>query len=285
MCSICGKELPLDNFYKKTVSKDGYRSECKTCGKLRITELCETRIYINIIEKCCSQCNIIKPVTYFYKNKRSKDGYSCICKQCYDKSKINRVNNFIEPSKNIIEKLCSKCNITKHISEFGLDKYSIDGYHCICKKCVNTNSRKHVIIYDNVVHDIRDTKRCYKCKKIKNIHEFHLNKYCKDGHRSECKSCSVNRSRIHRSNNPELYKKYDHKHRNFGYKSINKTFNWCDAHHLHLENNHNFIINIPCFLHRLYSHNSYTWNNMDSINAIALDFWINENFYKNLYEI
>lgn len=32
-CSKCGKELPLDKFYKYKQSKDGYRSICKDCWK------------------------------------------------------------------------------------------------------------------------------------------------------------------------------------------------------------------------------------------------------------
>lgn len=34
ICSVCKKELPIDDFYKHKYSKDGYRSECKSCSKL-----------------------------------------------------------------------------------------------------------------------------------------------------------------------------------------------------------------------------------------------------------
>ncbi len=51
-------------------------------------------------------------------------------------------------------------------------------------------------------------------------------------------------------------------------------------HHLHIENNHNFVIYIPDWLHMLYKHDPNSWKNMDTINAIALDYWINENTYE-----
>jgi hypothetical protein len=31
ICSCCGKDLPFDNFYKNTTTKDGLRSRCKLC--------------------------------------------------------------------------------------------------------------------------------------------------------------------------------------------------------------------------------------------------------------
>jgi hypothetical protein len=37
ICSICGKELSLEHYYKDGTSKDGprYRNECKECYRLR----------------------------------------------------------------------------------------------------------------------------------------------------------------------------------------------------------------------------------------------------------
>lgn len=286
ICSKCGIEKLIDQFYNKKNSKDGHQSECKTCHNLRRYEYIEQLVYIETIEKYCKRCNTTKSVTEFYKNKRIKDGYSSACKQCSDKSKKNRASNFVKPSKNIIEKQCSKCNIIKSVLEFHIDRYSKDSYSTNCKDCANERTRNNVIIYDNVTHSANETKRCYCCKEIKSISEFYLNKKRKDGLTSICKTCSTEHNRNHRHKNPELYKTYDNKRRNFGYNSINKMFNWSVAHHLHLENNHDFVIQIPFWLHRLYSHNSYTGKNMQTMNAITLDFWINEDsIYKNLYEL
>lgn len=35
-----------------------------------------------IAEKMCTKCKVVKPITEFYKNCRSKDGYAWNCKQC-----------------------------------------------------------------------------------------------------------------------------------------------------------------------------------------------------------
>jgi hypothetical protein len=34
ICSRCREEKPLSEFYTSTVTKDGYRSQCKACSKL-----------------------------------------------------------------------------------------------------------------------------------------------------------------------------------------------------------------------------------------------------------
>lgn len=36
VCSICGKELPLSEFYPHKNSKDGYNAMCKFCHKERV---------------------------------------------------------------------------------------------------------------------------------------------------------------------------------------------------------------------------------------------------------
>jgi hypothetical protein len=36
----------------------------------------------NVIVKYCQECGEIKPITEFYENKRMKDGYFNICKEC-----------------------------------------------------------------------------------------------------------------------------------------------------------------------------------------------------------
>lgn len=49
-------------------------------------------------EKMCTKCNSVKPLTEFYRNCRSKDGYAWSCKQCcradalYDKELQERAN-------------------------------------------------------------------------------------------------------------------------------------------------------------------------------------------------
>ena len=37
-CWSCGKDKPLEDFYKNKSSKDGYAHECKDCAKFRVKE-------------------------------------------------------------------------------------------------------------------------------------------------------------------------------------------------------------------------------------------------------
>lgn len=41
-----------------------------------------------IAEKMCTKCKTVKPVTEFYKNRNSKDGYHHSCKECHKKSQL-----------------------------------------------------------------------------------------------------------------------------------------------------------------------------------------------------
>jgi hypothetical protein len=54
-----------------------------------------------------------------------------------------------------------------------------------------------------------------------------------------------------------------------------------DFHHLHLENNNDFGVHLPQFLHQSVYHTSNKWVNMDEINAIALQYWINPEIYED----
>jgi hypothetical protein len=71
----------------------------------------------------------------------------------------------------------------------------------------------------------------------------------------------------------------------YGWFPLNDSFLGCNGHHIWLENRSDFIINIPEFLHRLHGHNHEKPLTMISPNAIALDFWINEDMYYELYEL
>ena len=64
-----------------------------------------------------------------------------------------------------------------------------------------------------------------------------------------------------------------------GFKPLNNRFECSHGHHLYLEDNLDFVIYLPDWLHRLHCHNRKTWEGMDTMNAIALDYLINEDLY------
>lgn len=106
-------------------------------------------------------------------------------------------------------------------------------------------------------------KRCTAYKNRRDIEQWLLNNAKRgDGYKQW------------RKREPSVIKRYQ---RN---SVLNQKINRFHKHHLHLDQSRSFVIYIPSWLHSIYHHNPHTWDGMDSINAIALDYWINEDIYE-----
>jgi hypothetical protein len=68
-------------------------------------------------------------------------------------------------------------------------------------------------------------------------------------------------------------------HGKFGYAPINEPFTGAHFHHLHLEDDHSFGVYVPDFLHAHTYHNSCTGQGMDEMNAVALQYWLDDELY------
>ena len=95
-----------------------------------------------------------------------------------------------------------------------------------------------------------------------------------------CKKCWTN---IWRKNNYEIYKTWLYKRKNYGFSPLNRKFKGSNAHHLWLADNRDLVIHIPEFIHLLNWHNHNKPETMLTPNAIAIDYWVNEDFYNELY--
>jgi len=84
-------------------------------------------------------------------------------------------------------------------------------------------------------------------------------------------------------NNPEKCKEYRYKRVGYGFNPINNYFDCSNAHHLWLEDCSDFVIYLPQFLHKLYYHSHHDETSMITPNSISIDYWLNEDYYKNLY--
>jgi hypothetical protein len=108
----------------------------------------EDGIIINMKIKKCSLCQIEKPVEEFFKTKYSKDGYGK-CKQCMnDRNKkirqINSTNNKLNTTiTEVTEITCYKCNMTKVINEFSIDRCKKNAHRNICKACELCKSNQY----------------------------------------------------------------------------------------------------------------------------------------------
>ena len=83
VCSRCKCEKPLSDFSKDRCDKKyGRRSRCKACDLAVATEQRAKRP--EIFEKHCGGCGVTKPVSAFYRSKRTYDGFCTQCKTCAD---------------------------------------------------------------------------------------------------------------------------------------------------------------------------------------------------------
>lgn len=174
-CTICNIEKELFDF-NKHISQDGYKNQCKEClGKRRYGKYKH-----NDNLKWCSSCRLKKDYKYF---------------PSYGKE-FNHCNDCI---KNDL-KLCSKCNLIQHRSEFNKDNPGNDAYCSTCNKnilkiCKYCKVKKPRCEFPGYGKEylccntctINKEKRCSGCNTIKSLTEF--NKNGKNSRRPECKQC------------------------------------------------------------------------------------------------
>lgn len=89
-------------------------------------------------------------------------------------------------------KACSKCKEIKLFCDFAIARKEKSGRKSACKACVAIYSaKKYQEFKKNPVYSIpKNDRRCSKCKIIKNINEFGVDKCAKSGRRYICKPCN-----------------------------------------------------------------------------------------------
>lgn len=101
--------------------------------------------------KTCTVCHVEKPLTEFFRNRRSKDGLLCRCKVCH-KALIQPKRD--EQSRLVAErhrarlaagtKDCTKCGATKPFSDFYPQRNGFGGVRGDCRACVNLSIKERV---------------------------------------------------------------------------------------------------------------------------------------------
>jgi len=237
-CTKCRRWKELSDFNKDRARKDGLKVYCKRCNNayalkryrqnkkpvrdyLRYEE--RHRVIRGIREKLCSYCKKWKYYSEFYKNRSSKYGLSCRCKECERErvgyknkgsKKYLRFEDRHRTIKGTKEKFCRKCGKWKNESEFHKNRSSKDGLNSSCKECSlkatskpykpKKQSVRRNLRYEDrhrIVNGIRQ-KYCRKCRKWKSEHKFYRDKSKKDGLMDQCQKCSykpVKKSRKKRS--------------------------------------------------------------------------------------
>jgi hypothetical protein len=96
-----------------------------------------------IMEKKCTKCGIVKPLSEFYPNIfNKKDGRRYRCKQC----ELTPPTSY----KVITERLCKKCGKVKPISEFPAFRLSSTGHNSTCRECMHMTNGKNNLLYFSI---------------------------------------------------------------------------------------------------------------------------------------
>ena len=161
-CKACLKEKEVCEFWKNSLSKDGYEPRCKLCHqqKIKIVQL-HKEILLNEETKLCKACFIEKPISDFNKDKTRITGVREKCRQC-QKDKV-----YIVKTIDLVGELsvCRACFQEKDLCFF----IKANGnYESKCTEChkQNINIEKE-IIYTEL------EKKCSVCKTFKPFDEFY----------------------------------------------------------------------------------------------------------------
>jgi hypothetical protein len=171
-------------------------------------------------EKRCGKCKRIKAVDNFNKNKSTKSGYSCHCKQCKKDGYLKRTEGLF--AKRIFDqstllsqglKRCSNCETTKPLDEFNKDnKNKKDGRFSWCRNCtskINTAWRREQgqkeksfkrTEEDKILLE-HNLKRCVDCNNTLPLDDFYAATRGWGGVAASCKGCNLEKCKtVYREN-------------------------------------------------------------------------------------
>ncbi len=116
------------------------------------------------MDKKCNNCDEIKELCYFHKNKSGRLGVHNTCKVC--RTVERKLLNFERTDKD--KKLCLSCNNELNIENFYSDKTSSDGLQTYCKKCQSIKTYSNLSKFEPFMSNLyRDVKNNAKKRDIK----------------------------------------------------------------------------------------------------------------------
>lgn len=92
--------------------------------------------------KVCNKCNRKLSTECFFKNKKSKDGYRGVCKEC-ENTASNYIKNCLYCGKKVfIHDKCARCRILLHDNEYNCENcgkpHTLRGLNSdLCQECDN----------------------------------------------------------------------------------------------------------------------------------------------------
>jgi hypothetical protein len=209
-CSKCHQFKPKDQFYKDRTRKDDLTHRCRVCHRLLTKEYRErwaierNRGQIEIPEeKECKKCHQVKPISMFWMSNNRKDGLDYFCIDCKSKKRNKLITKWKQErvkNKNIIKnKKCKKCTRLQPISNFNKSNNFKDGFDNICKSCSMLLNQEYKYKWGEERVNLPITineKTCPSCNRVLPVSSFYLDDYTKDGLRSYCIECELNKAEL-----------------------------------------------------------------------------------------
>lgn len=163
-CSKCSSIKPLSEFHKTKQSKDGYKTECKSCRSIYAKQKRIESGGINRIDrsietfdlKICTKCLELKDRKSF-----KKSSWCLECKQQYYRNNSKAPVRFI-PIVTDTHKQCAECKKLIELSNFSLSKRGRLGLSAYCKPCASLRIIKSVPV------EVRREKTQYYRNKNRN---------------------------------------------------------------------------------------------------------------------
>ena len=200
VCMKCKVEKLLTEFNKRKISKDGFRSTCKSCKKE----------YDKQYRKVNKTILIEKNKKRYLKNRNKDVEIRLINKQ----KKEEQIKYLLKINK----KKCTKCEKISNINNFLFKKSNKDGLDNMCKNCWSEylylyrggKERQDKIKKEKEIKEHLFSigkKKCTKCEITKSVNYFRKNKTKSYGLDSHCKQCSIKNAKIWRENDRGKYEK------------------------------------------------------------------------------
>lgn len=111
-CSTCGKEFPINNFYRSGYTKSGeirYSCECKDCRKSRENKRYHsTKDKVSLFRKPCIHCGLDKPylIEFHHRNPKEKEFVVGVWRKHSKESYLNEIAK--------CDPLCRNCHEEFH---------------------------------------------------------------------------------------------------------------------------------------------------------------------------
>ena len=210
-CAKCDQVLPIDNFNPAKAQSDGYFSSCRPCAskaqkeyrygdskttgrptqqdkyREKYTQRTDEEFQQAIREsypqntKKCPECQIVKQLEEFYKNKAYSTGVSVWCKPCTSQKSAKRQAKVAEADPEYYRN-----NNTKAYERY-----------------MSRTDEEILLKQGDLYPD--HLKTCKRCETGKNLTEFQATKRTPDGLTRYCKSCNNDRDRIRRKKKYEAH--------------------------------------------------------------------------------